>query len=99
MTAYNIVRFKVKEGLEQAFLDAHKNAKPFAGMIDGAMVKTGVRAYCVVFKWDTQASIVAARPQMIALLDSFRHTLEDLGPGLGVTDPVSGEVVLDFKFG
>ena len=39
------------------------------------------------------ASLVAARPQMIAMLDTFRGTLEDLGGGLGVTDPVSGEVV------
>jgi hypothetical protein len=30
---------------------------------------------------------------MIALLDRFREILEDLGGGLGVTDPVSGEVV------
>ena len=35
-----------------------------------------------------------ARPQMIGLLDTFRASLEDLGNGLGVTDPVSGEVVL-----
>jgi hypothetical protein len=28
---------------------------------------------------------------MIAMLDTFRDTLEDLGGGLGVTDPVSGE--------
>lgn len=40
-------------------------------------------------------NIVAARPKMIAMLDSFRDTLEDLGGGLGVTDPVSGEAVLD----
>jgi hypothetical protein len=32
---------------------------------------------------------------MIGLLDSFRDTLEDLGGGLGVTDPVAGPVVLD----
>jgi hypothetical protein len=31
---------------------------------------------------------------MIGLLDTFRASLEDLGNGLGVTDPVSGEVVL-----
>jgi hypothetical protein len=30
---------------------------------------------------------------MIAILDGFRHMLEDLGGGLGVTDAVSGEVV------
>ena len=33
---------------------------------------------------------------MIGILDSFRDTLEDLGGGLGVTDPVSGEVVVEF---
>jgi hypothetical protein len=31
------------------------------------------------------------------LLDRFRDTLEDLGGGLGVTDPVSGEVVVHLK--
>jgi hypothetical protein len=31
---------------------------------------------------------------MIAMLDTFRERLEDLGGGLGVTDPVSGEAVL-----
>ena len=29
------------------------------------------------------------------MLDTFRADLEDLGQGLGLTDPVSGEVVLD----
>jgi len=31
------------------------------------------------------------------MLDSFRDMLEDLGNGLGVTDPVSGETVLQLK--
>jgi hypothetical protein len=34
--------------------------------------------------------LAAARPKMITTLDTFRDTLEDLGGGLGVTDPVSG---------
>ena len=42
-------------------------------------------------------SVAAARPEMIATLDTFRDTLEDLGNGLGVTDPVSGPVVLELK--
>jgi hypothetical protein len=41
------------------------------------------------------ADIAAARPAMIANLDRFRDTLEDLGNGIGVTDPVSGEVVIE----
>ena len=35
-----------------------------------------------------------ARPQMIATLNTFRGLLEDLGEGKGVTDAVSGPVVL-----
>jgi hypothetical protein len=35
-----------------------------------------------------------ARPQMIATLNSFRDTLEDLGDSKGVTDAVSGPVVV-----
>jgi hypothetical protein len=42
-------------------------------------------------------AMAAARPHMIATLNSFRHTLEDLGGGLGVTDPVGGPVVLNLK--
>jgi hypothetical protein len=34
---------------------------------------------------------------MISTLDSFRDALEDLGGGLGVTDPVAGLVVLSLK--
>jgi hypothetical protein len=35
------------------------------------------------------------RTAWIARLDRFRDMLEDLGGGLGVTDPVSDEVVLE----
>jgi hypothetical protein len=40
-------------------------------------------------------AIVAARPKMIETLDRSREMLEDLGGDLGVTDPVSGEAVLE----
>ena len=95
MEAYNVVRFKVKPGQEKAFIDYHKKAPTFAGMLDGVIIKTGDRSYCFVAKWDKFESIVAARPKMITLLDGTRGMLEDLGNGLGVTDPVSGEVVLE----
>ena len=42
-------------------------------------------------------AIANARPSMIATLGSFRDILEDLGGGLGVTDPVSGPVVKELK--
>lgn len=98
MTAFNVVRFRVKPGREAEFLDAHRVAHPdFAGFRRLAMVKTGERSYCVIGEWDSFESIVAARSAMISLLDSFRGTLEELGEGLGVTDPVSGEVVLEIS--
>lgn len=95
MRAYNVVRFKVKPGREDAFVEAHRNAIQFPGFAGGALVKTGDRAYCFIGTWDKFDSIVAARQQMIGFLDTIRDSLEDLGGGLGVTDPVSGEAVIE----
>ena len=96
MTAFNIVRFRVKPGREEAFIEAHRRATTgFKGFRRASLVKTGERSYAMVGEWDSFDSLAAARPQMIALLDTFRAELEDLGNGLGVTDPVSGSVVLE----
>ena len=98
MTAYNVVRFKVKPGREQEFLDAHRHLeRDFPGLRRGGLIKTGERAYCLVGEWDDLASIASARSVMIANLDRFRDTLVDLGNGLGLTDPVSGEVLVELK--
>ena len=98
MTAYNVVRFRVKPGCEQQFIDAHKQARPaFKGWRGGALIKTGDRTFCIIGEWPSMQRLAAARPLMIGLLDTFRDTLEDLGGGLGLTDPVSGEVVVSLK--
>jgi hypothetical protein len=100
MTAYNVVRFRVKSGREKEFEDANRNAKlEGAGFRKGALIKTGDRTYCLVAEWDSQDNIIAARPKMIGLLDTQRAMLEDLGGSLGVTDPVSGPVVVEIKPG
>ena len=96
MTAFNIVRFRVKPEREQDFLSAHKAAnRGFPGMRRFSMVKTGEDAYCVIGEWGSFEKIVAARPKMIATLDTFRDCLADLGGGLGLTDPVAGTVVME----
>ena len=97
MKAYNVVRFRVKQGREQEFLDKNRamQDQQMKGFLGGALIKTGERTFCLIGEWDNFDSIVAARSQMIALLDTFRDTLEDLGSGLGVTDPVSGEAVVE----
>jgi hypothetical protein len=100
MTAYNVVRFRVKSGREKEFEDAHRNAKLEAnGFRRGSLIKTGERTYCFIGEWDNQDNIATARPKMIGMLDTFRGALEDLGGGLGVTDPVSGPAVVEIKPG
>ena len=94
----NTVRFRVKPGREQEFLDAHKKVEAdWPGIRYANIIKTGERTYCIIAEWSDMDSLAAARPSMIKTLDSFRDTLEDLGGGLGVTDPVSGPVVLPLK--
>jgi quinol monooxygenase YgiN len=98
MTAFNVVRFRVKPGREQEFLDAHQSVQgDWDGIRHVNMIKTGERTYCIIAEWADMDALAAARPKMIGTLDKFRDTLEDLGSGLGVTDPVSGPVVLALR--
>ena len=100
MTAYNVVRNRVKPGRENDFERAIQNIeRDYSGMKKMAVIKTGDRSYCVIGEWDSMDAIVAARPKMIKSLDTFRDMLEDLGGGLGVTDPVSGETVVEVRGG
>ena len=92
MTAFNTVRFHVKPGREQEFLDAHQAVeRNWPGLRSANLIKTGDQSYCIIGEWDDMDSLAAARPFMLSTLDSFRDTLE------GDTDPVSGPVVLELK--
>lgn len=96
MTAFNVVRFRVKPGQDQAFLDAHREFKTgFPGARRINVVKTGERSYCLIGEWESMKHLVDARPQMIGRLDQVRPLLEDLGGDLGLTDPVSGESLIE----
>ena len=98
MTAFNAVRFRVKPGREQDFLDAHKKVQAdWLGLKHANIIKTGERTFCIIGEWPSMAKLAGARAQLLGMLDSFRNDLEDLGGGLGVTDPVSGEVVVNLK--
>lgn len=95
MTAFNVVRFKVKAGKDGSFLDAHRNVgHEWPGLRHANIIRTGEGRYCLVAEWDSTDALAAGRSAMIATLNSFRDTLEDLGNGVGLTDAVSGPVVL-----
>jgi hypothetical protein len=72
-------------------------AAAWPGLRHVNIISTGERRYCIIAEWDDMDALANARPNMIATLDSFRDTLEDLGGGLGVTDAVAGPVVLGLK--
>jgi Antibiotic biosynthesis monooxygenase len=94
VTAFNAVRFRVKPGREQEFLDAHSTVQAdWPGLKHANIIKTGDRSYCLIAEWEDADALAGARPHMVATLGGFRDTLEDLGGGMGVTDAVSGPVV------
>ena len=57
MSAFNVVRFRVKPGRDQEFIDAHRKAtkEGFTGARRVALIKTGDNSYCVVGEWDPDA--------------------------------------------
>lgn len=98
MTAFNVVRFRVRPGFESDFVARHRDIRELLpGMRQMALVRTGDSTYCLVGEWHAMDHLVAAREQMVGILDSMRHMLEELSPELGVTDPVSGEAVVTQK--
>jgi antibiotic biosynthesis monooxygenase (ABM) superfamily enzyme len=92
MTAFNAVRFRVKPGRDEEFLEAHRRAeRGWPGLRRANIISTGEQSYCIIAEWDDMDSLAAARPHMLATLDTFRGMLD------GNTDPVSGPVVLELK--
>ena len=76
MTAFNVVRFRVKPGRDQEFLDAHKDiAGSWPGLRHVNIIKTGDPGYCIIAEWTDMDALTTARPNMIATLNSFRDTL------------------------
>jgi len=93
MSHYNIVRFRVKPGMDRVFLEAHQpGLVNWPGLRQGVIVHTGEGTYCLIGEWQDEKAMKAAMPQMLAKLDTFRHVLV---PGeTGVTDAASGPAVL-----
>ena len=93
MSAFNIVRFQVKPGMDRQFLDAHAPGKAnWLGLTKGTMIKTGEGTYCLIGEWADDKALAEARPQMIATLNTFRDAL--VPTASGVTEAVSGPVIM-----
>ena len=95
MKYMNVVRFQVKPEFRDVIVSKFAEFERLVGYQMGRLIQTGEFNYCSVGEWDSQESLVNARPSMIGFLDSVRHMLEEISPEFGVTDPVSGPVVLE----
>jgi len=52
--AFNVVRFRVKPGREQAFIEAHRRADFVAeGFRGGSLIQTGDHSFCVIGEWES----------------------------------------------
>ena len=94
----NVVRSKVKEGMKDEYMkklqDFFNNMKYTDGLISMKQIQTGPNNMCIVGEQKDADSIAKARNKMIAGLDAVRPLLEEISPELGVTDPVSGSVIM-----
>ena len=88
----NVVRFKLKQDYVDKYFEVI-NKTDFEGMIKRYIAKTGDYDYCCVGIWESAEAIAAQRSKMIAHLDDVREFMEELSPELGVTDPVSGNII------
>ena len=90
------VRFLVRQGFEEEFVKRNKELDRNGRMEQFTLIKTGENAFCIIGTFASKEELLAARPKMIEQLDTMRHTLEEISPDLGVTDPASGPVVYDW---
>ena len=97
----NVVRSKVKEGKQDEYIKKLKeffdNMKGTDELISMKQIKTGPNSMCIIGEWKDEQSIAKARDKMIAGLDGVRSLLEEISPELGLTDPVSGPVIMETK--
>ena len=97
----NVVRSKVKEDKKDEYMKKLKeffhNMKGTEGLISMKQIQTEPNNMCIIGEWKDEQSIAKARDKMIAGLGSVRSLLEEISPELGVTDPVSGSVIMETK--
>ena len=95
----NVVRSKIMEGKKNELMKKLKeffdNMKGTDGLISMKQIKTGPNSMCIIGEWKDEQSIAKARDKMIAGLDTIRPLLEKISSELGVTDPVSGPIIME----
>ena len=94
--AMNIVRYKPKANKKSSVIEAHKKweKQSLDGAISLKVVDCG-DVCCGLIEWENEEKMQSAMPQLVEFLDTIRDDLDEVSPELGVTDPVSGKLVVD----
>lgn len=97
MSGYNVVRFTVKDGMDDEFISENQKIHfDVPGFKHASMIKTGEHDYCFIAEWNSAEDSLNAEDKMVAMLDSFRDTLEEQSSGSGVTDFVVGDSIVEY---
>lgn len=94
MSFLTSVRTIVKDVEVEKYVEAVRAWEAPTDM-NGYFAQTGERSFCFTGVFKDKESFVEARQQLIAHLDSVRDLLEEISVDLGVTDPVSGPVIVE----
>ena len=95
MKSCNVVRYKVKPEHKDEYIHAMSNLVLMESNLSHKLIQTGDYQFCEIYEWETEEALTSAMSNMIKFLDTFRHMLEEISPELGVTDPVSGPIIVE----
>ena len=95
MKSCNVVRYKVKPEHKDEFIQVMSKMELMESNLSRKLIQTGDYHFCEIYERETREALDSAMPNMIKFLDTFRHMLEEISPKLGVTNPVSGPVIVE----
>ena len=91
----NVVKYKIKDGSKDECLKKINEMPKYEGLISSKYIETGANSYCYLGERVSEEAYKAAYPKLIEFLDTIRDFLKEISPELGVTDLVSGTVVIE----
>ena len=95
MKSCNVVRYKVKPEHKDEYIQAMSKLELMESNLSRKLIQTGDYQFFEIYEWETEEALASAMSKMIKFLDTFRHMLEEISPELGVTDPVSGPIIVE----
>ena len=95
MKSCNEVRNQVKAEHKYEYIKAMSKLELMESNLSHKPIQTGDYQFCEIYEWETEEALASAMSNMIKFLDTFRHMIEEISPELGVTDPVSGPIIVE----